>query len=100
MNISSYLFGFIIATLLGAIFHIWRDGGIGRLLMYLLLSWLGFLVGHWAAIGLELKLMNVGPVNLAGGIVGSVIFLLGHWFGKIDQNIFQRVNNDRNPVIS
>lgn len=91
MNISSYLFGFIIATLLGALFHIWRDGGIGRLLMYLLLSWFGFFIGHLAAKSFELKFMNVGPVNLAGGIVGSVILLfLGHWIGRIDQNILPK----------
>lgn len=91
MNISSYLFGFIIATLLGAIFHIWRDGGIGRLLLYLLLSWFGFFIGHMAANSFGLKFMSVGPVNLAGGIAGSVVLLfLGHWIGQVDQNILPK----------
>lgn len=85
MNISSYLFGFILATLLGALFHMWRDGGIGRLLLYLLLSWVGFLVGHWAAKSLGFDFMSVGPVYLAGGILGSIAFLfLGHWIGHVD----------------
>lgn len=91
MNISSYLFGFIIATLLGALFHIWRDGGIGRLLLYLVLSWIGFLVGHWVANSFGLKIMSLGSVNLAGGIIGSVALLfLGHWIGKVDQNILPK----------
>ena len=51
MNISSYLFGWILATLLGAIFHLWRDGGIGSLLLYLLLSWGGF--------GLDIRLKGL-----------------------------------------
>jgi hypothetical protein len=92
MNIASYLFGFILATLLGAVFHLWKDGGIGRLVFYLLLSWLGFLIGHWAAKSLGLGLMNIGPVNLAGGVVGSIIFLfLGNWIGKVEPDLVAKV---------
>ena len=79
MNISSYLFGFILATLLGALFHLWRDGGILRLLLYLALSWVGFLIGHLASGTLGFNFLSVGPVTLAGGIIGSITFLfLGH----------------------
>lgn len=91
MNISSYLFGFILATLLGALFHLWRDGGIFRLLLFLGLSWLGFFVGHMAAIALDFTLLSIGPVNLAGGIIGSVVFLfLGQWFTQIQPELNTR----------
>ncbi|HHX09382.1 MAG TPA: hypothetical protein GX730_08160 [Chloroflexi bacterium] len=91
MNISSYLFGWILATLLGAIFHLWRDGGIGSLLLYLLLSWGGFLVGHWVARSFGLAIMNVGPVYLGGGILGSVAFLfLGHWIGRVEPDLISK----------
>lgn len=92
MNISSYLFGFILATLLGALFHLWRDGGIGRLVLYLILSWIGFLIGHWAAKSLGIAFMSVGPVNLAGGIFGSLAFLfLGHWIGQVEPDLAAKV---------
>ena len=93
MNTSSYLFGFILATLMGALFHLWKDGGIGRLLLYLLLSWVGFLIGHLVANNLGLSLIIIGSVNLAGGIIGSALFLfLGHWIGRIEPNLSSKDN--------
>lgn len=91
MNISSYLFGFILATLLGALFHLWRDGGIFRLLLYLALSWVGFLIGHLASGTLGFNFMSVGQLNLAGGIIGSVTFLfLGHWITQVQPELISR----------
>ncbi|MDD2523023.1 MAG: hypothetical protein PHW11_09445 [Anaerolineaceae bacterium] len=91
MNISSYLFGFILATLLGALFHLWRDGGILRLVLYLVLSWVGFLIGHLASGTLGFTFMSVGPVNLAGGIIGSVTFLfLGNWITQVQPELVAR----------
>ena len=85
MNYSSYLFGFILATLLGALFHLWRNGGVVRLLLYLVFSWIGFFVGHTIANYFGFNFLSVGPVNILGGIVGSVAFLLlGNWIVKIE----------------
>ena len=84
MNLSSYIFGLILATLLAAIFHLWRDGGFWKLMIYIGLSWFGFFVGNWAAGSAGIKFLVVGPVYLGGGILGSVIFLfLGHWILQI-----------------
>ena len=87
MNYSSYLFGFILATLLGALFHLWRNGGVVRLLLYLVFSWIGFFVGHTIANYFSFNFMSVGPVNIIGGVVGSIAFLLlGNWIVKIEPN--------------
>lgn len=84
MNLSSYIFGLILATLLAAIFHLWRDGGFWKLMIYIGLSWVGFFVGNWAAGSAGIKILVVGPVYLGGGILGSVIFLfLGHWILQV-----------------
>jgi len=91
MNISSYLFGFILATLLGALFHLWRDGGIIKLLVFLGFSWLGFFVGHLAFSSLGFNFLSVGPVNLAGGIIGSITFLfLGNWITRVQPELLTR----------
>ncbi len=93
MNTSSYLFGFILATLMGALFHLWRDGGIGRLLLYLLLSWVGFFLGHWVGNSLGINFIKIGQVNLGGGIVGSALLLfLGHWIGQVEPELRSKDN--------
>ncbi len=87
MNYSSYLFGFILATLLGALFHLWRNGGVVRLLLFLVFSWIGFFVGHTIANYFGFNFFSVGPLNIVGGIVGSIAFLLlGNWIAKIEPN--------------
>lgn len=84
MNITSYIFGWLLASLLGTLFHLWQNGGIGKLLLYILLSWLGFFLGHLVAHHYGLKFMSVGEVQIAGGILGSILFLLvGNWFTTI-----------------
>lgn len=80
MNFASILFGWILATLLGALFHLWRDGGFWKLVLYIALSWVGFLIGHLIATSTGFTLMQVGQVHLGGGVLGSVLFLfVGHW---------------------
>lgn len=85
MNITSYIFGGLLAALFGALFHLWRGGGFWKLILYLALSWLGFYLGHLVFLHYDVKFMTVGGVQMAGGIVGSLVFLfLGDWFTRIN----------------
>ena len=85
MNLATYIFGFILATLLGAVFHLWKDGGFWKLVIYILLSWLGFFVGHLIAKNAGFNFMIVGSLYLGGGIIGSIVALfVGHWFSRIE----------------
>ena len=84
MNIVTILFGWIMATLLGALFHLWRDGGFWKLLLYLGLSWAGFWLGNWAASAWGVNFLLVGGLNLGLALIGSMIFLfVGHWVSQI-----------------
>lgn len=86
MNTPSLLLGSIISILLGALFHLWRGGGAGRLLLYLILSIVGFWIGHWGAESLHLNFDKLGQLHLAFGILGSIIFLfLGYWLSLIER---------------
>ena len=85
MTFPAFIFGFIIASIFGAVFHLWRDGGLGRLILYLVLSWVGFAAGHILAAGLGFKFFEVGPLHMGFGILGSIGFLLlGHWLSLIE----------------
>jgi uncharacterized membrane protein YeaQ/YmgE (transglycosylase-associated protein family) len=86
MNIVTILFGWLMATLLGALFHLWRDGGFWKLLLYLGLSWAGFWLGNWAAGAWGVKFLLVGGLNLGLALIGSMIFLfVGHWISQIGE---------------
>lgn len=85
MTLPSFLFGFLISTLYGAAFHLWRGGNAGRLLLYLVLGWAGFWIGHIAASEFGWTFASVGPLNLGFASLCSLIFLLlGHWLSLIE----------------
>jgi len=84
MTIQAFFLGVIAATLAGALFHLFKNGGIGKLLLYLVLSWIGFFTGHGLAQNTAIVFMDVGPLHLGWGIVGSLLFLLvGHWLSLV-----------------
>jgi hypothetical protein len=86
MSLPSILLGFILATLYGAGFHFWRGGGGGRLLLYIALSWAGFWLGHWVFNAQGWQFLQVGPLQVGGGTLGSALTLLmGLWLGQIQQ---------------
>lgn len=85
MNIPTLIFGGLIATLYGAIFHLIRGGGISRLIAYIISSWAGFWFGHFIAQRYELGFVNVGSLNLGIATITSFIFMIiGYWvfFGR------------------
>lgn len=78
MNIYAIIFGFLIATVIGAVFFRIRPvASYRRLWLCLLVSWGGFAVGHFTAELLNLRLWMAGALNLSGGIPGSLIALVG-----------------------
>ena len=80
MTLPSLALGAIVATLLGASFHLWRGGGLGRLVLYLFLAWLGFWVGQILASQFDLAFFSIGPLYLGAGVLASLgLLFLGHW---------------------
>lgn len=85
MTLPAYLLGFLISTLYGAIFHLLRGGNFGRLLLYIILGWLGFWSGQIAANLLAWEFLGFGPLHLGMATISSIIFLAGgYWLSLID----------------
>ncbi len=81
------ILGLIISTLYGAAFHLWRGGGIGRLIFYLILAWCGFWTGQFLASQLGLTLWSVGSLHLGFATLFSLLFLaVGYWLSLIDKD--------------
>ncbi|NPV76909.1 MAG: hypothetical protein HPY59_11115 [Anaerolineae bacterium] len=80
MTLASIGFGLVVATLIGALFHLWKGGGLKDLLLYLILSWIGFWVGQAWGANLGWKFGKYGQLYLLFATVGSVFFLfVGYW---------------------
>lgn len=85
MTLPAYLLGFVYALLLGSLFHVWRNGGVGRLLLFLGLSVAGAAAGQWLGTLLKLSLFAVGALNLGAITLGSLLFLLlGYWLSLVE----------------
>lgn len=85
IHMPAFILGLLASTLYGALFHLWRGGGAGRLLLYLLLSWAGFWIGQAFGSWQGWTFGNIGPLNLGMATLTSLMFLLiGHWLSLIE----------------
>jgi hypothetical protein len=86
MTIPAILFGFLVSTFLGAAFHIWKNGGLGRLILYLLLAWVGFAAGHLIANRFGLTFGSIGPLRFGMATLVSVATIFGgYWLSLVNQ---------------
>ena len=80
MTLPALLFSLMIALLYGAAYHLIRDGGFWRLLLFLFLSVFGFALGHLVGLWRGWVWMPLGTINLGISTVGSLLLLLlGDW---------------------
>ena len=80
MNLPTILLGIVISTLYGALFHLVRGGGLSRLFIYLVLSWVGFWSGQMIATQFNWSFMTIGSLHIGAATLGSLLLLLlGSW---------------------
>ena len=97
-TIPALLFAILSASLLGALYHLIRGGGFGRLFLDLLLSWIGFALGYFVGLWQGWSLFPIGGLDLGLSVAGSLIFLLGvDGIGLISKG-FQSFPDDENRV--
>jgi hypothetical protein len=85
INIPAIVLGFVLSTLYGAGFHLLRGGGAGRLILYLILGWLGFWIGNGLAGLLGWDFGKVGSLNVFIASTTSIFFLIGgYWLSLIE----------------
>jgi hypothetical protein len=83
MTIPSLLFGLLIASLYGVLYHLVRGGGLGRLLLFLIFGWAGFALGHLVGVWRGWVLIPLGELNLGLSTLGSLVLLVvGDWISR------------------
>ena len=84
MNPSTVLLAVIIAIFYGVMYHLVRDGGFWRLILFVVLSVLGFTLGHAVGMLRSWNFLALGSLNLGMATLGSLAFLLlGDWLVRI-----------------
>ncbi|MFZ0534754.1 MAG: hypothetical protein WAM09_16400 [Anaerolineales bacterium] len=84
MSIPTLFLGLILSTLYGALFHLWRGGNAGRLLLYFILAWVGFWLGQLIGNYLNVTFDTLGQLHVVIATLGSLIFLaIGYWLSLV-----------------
>jgi hypothetical protein len=68
-------FGFILATMFGAVFHLVVGGDIRRLALFLLSAWVGFGLGHMLGAAFGINMLNVGTLRVLAATIGALVAL-------------------------
>jgi hypothetical protein len=77
LNPLAIVLGGIIATLVGAVFFlVWPSKSYRMLGLCVVVSWIGFAAGHFAAELGGFRLWTAGPLNLGGALPGTLAALL------------------------
>jgi hypothetical protein len=85
MTVPALLFALLVALLYGALYHFVRGGGVGRLLLFFILSMIGFALGHLVGLWRGWVWIPVGSINLGLSSVGSLFILVfGDWLTRIE----------------
>ena len=80
MSLPAILLGVVVASLLGAFYHLWRGGGPVRIVFFLLMALIGFFGGTYLAHLKGWALWLIGQVDIGFGALGALLILgLGDW---------------------
>lgn len=86
MTLPALLFGILVSTFYGALFHLVFGGNLGRLILYILFSWIGFWIGHFLGATQEWTFLKLGTLQLGAASIGSLIFMIGgYWLSLINR---------------
>lgn len=86
---AGLVFGFLLATIYGALFHLLFGGPLKRILFYLFAAWSGFLVGQFVGDILNFEILKLGKIHLVSASLGAWLLLLLTWW-LVGQNTESR----------
>ncbi len=87
MTFPTFLFGSLAALLTGAMFHLVFGGDFKKLILYLVLAWVGFWAGSYFSKTLDWNIFPIGTLNIVMSEIGSILFLLiGLWLSSENQS--------------
>ena len=84
MTFPALVFGIVLSTAYGTAFHLYKGGSLMRLLLDVILAWVGFWAGHILGGLVKWNFLSVGPINTGTATLGAAIFLfVGDWLSRV-----------------
>lgn len=71
-----FIFAFVIATMYGLGFHVILGGNARRMVLFIVTSWVGFLLGQYIGGHLDIELLRIGVIHLLPASVSAVGLLI------------------------
>ncbi len=71
-----FIFAFVIATMYGLGFHILFGGNARRMVLFVVTSWVGFLLGQYVGGYLNISVLRIGLIHLLPASVTAVCLLI------------------------
>ena len=92
MTLPAILFSLLLALLYAALYHLVRDGGFWRLILFCFLSMFGFALGYLVGLWRGWVWIPLGTINLGVCTVGSLLMLLlGDWLSRFEVSLESKV---------
>ncbi|MCY3833239.1 MAG: hypothetical protein OXG85_09485 [Chloroflexi bacterium] len=70
------IFAFVIATMYGLSFHVVLGGNARRMVLFVVSSWVGFLLGQYIGGFLDIRFMRIGVIHLLPASIAAVALLI------------------------
>ena len=77
---SGLVLGLFLATVYGAIFHLIMGGPPRKIALYVISSWIGFIVGHIVGVWLGIDIFRLGTIYLLSASIGAWLAIITSWF--------------------
>ena len=71
-----FVFAFVIATMYGLGYHVVMGGDARRMVLFVVTSWLGFLLGQYIGARLDIPLLKIGIIHLLPASIGALALLV------------------------
>lgn len=85
--IAGFILSLLLAVAYGAAFHLLVGGNISSILIYIVASAIGFVIGHFVGAFLGINTFQLGAIHLLPASIGSWILLIfARWFLNPPQN--------------
>ncbi len=86
LSFPVFIFGSLIAGLIGSLIHLVLGGKPFRLLLSILFSWIGFWIGNNFGFRYGLLFFKFGPIYFGAAVFVSLILgLIGYWISGENQ---------------